>query len=298
MGFSVKIGALEMKNPVILASGTAGYGIELGNAINDGPGAIILKTVTKNPRPGNKQPRLCETPAGLINSIGLQNEGIDDLIVNKIPVLKGINCKIIASIAGHEIEEFEVMIRKLNSIDDISAIELNLSCPNVKKGVLFGLDEELLDTLLKAVRKLTEKTLIAKLPPDIYRIKNKVKIIRDNSINAVSLINTVPSMAVNTDEMKVIISGGLSGPAVHPIALKLVYDICSEIRDFPVIAIGGVYSFNSMIDFIMAGASAVQVGTWNFKEPGISKKIIDDLNLFMDAKNISDISDIRGRILN
>ncbi|PIP68358.1 MAG: dihydroorotate dehydrogenase [Candidatus Omnitrophica bacterium CG_4_9_14_0_2_um_filter_42_8] len=294
----IKIGKIELKNPVMVASGTFGYAKEFEKLVNlKHLGAIITKTITLNPRQGNPMPRICETASGMLNAIGLQNEGIDDFIKEKMPYLSKIGVPIIISISGNNIDEFFILARRLNKIKAISGIELNISCPNIKCRGLVAQDKKETYEVVKAVRKTTSKTVITKLSPNVTDITEIAKAAEDAGSDAVSLVNTFLGMAIDVETGKSKlgnITGGLSGPCIKPIALRMVHEVSRNI-DIPVIGMGGIMNAGDAIEFILAGATAIQVGTANFIEPGVSGKIIKGIEAYLKKHKIKKFQDIIGR---
>lgn len=293
----VKIGKIELRNPVMVASGTFGYAKEFEKLVNlRHLGAIITKTITLNPRQGNPMPRICETQAGMLNAIGLQNEGIDNFLKEKMPYLSKIGTPVIVSISGNNIDEFFILARKLNKIKSISGIELNISCPNIKCEGLVAQDAKETYEVVKAVRKVTEKTIITKLSPNVTDITEIAKAAENAGSDAVSLVNTFLGMAIDIDTQKSRlgnITGGLSGPCIKPIALRMVHEASKNIN-IPVIGIGGIMNASDAIEFMLAGAAAIQVGTANFIEPGACGKIVKGIDIYLKKHKIKDIEEIIG----
>jgi dihydroorotate dehydrogenase (NAD+) catalytic subunit len=295
----VKIGKIKLENPVMVASGTFGYAKEFEKLVNlKHIGAIITKTITLNPRQGNPMPRICETASGMLNAIGLQNEGIDNFIKEKMPYLSKIGAPIIVSISGNNIDEFFILTRRLNKIKAISGIELNISCPNIKCKGLVAQDKKETYEVIKTVRKTTNKTVITKLSPNVTDIIEIARAAEDAGSDAVSLVNTFLGMAIDVETGKSKlgnITGGLSGPCIKPIALRMVYEASRNI-DIPVIGMGGIMNASDAIEFMLAGATAIQVGTANFIEPGVSGKIIKGIEAYLKKHKIERIQDIVGSI--
>jgi len=295
----VKIGKIRLKNPVMAASGTFGYAKEFEKLVNlRGIGAIITKTITLNPRQGNAMPRICETSAGMLNAIGLQNEGIDDFIKEKMPYLSKIGTPIIVSISGNNIDEFFILARRLNKIKNISGIELNISCPNIKSKGLVAQDAKETHEVVKAVRKVTDKTIITKLSPNVTDIVEIAVSAESAGSDAVSLVNTFLGMVIDIDARKSKlgnITGGLSGPCIKPIAVRMVYEVSKNIN-IPVIGVGGIMNSDDAIEFMLAGASAIQVGTANFIDPGICGKIVKGIEAYLKKHKIEKIEDIIGNL--
>jgi len=293
----VKIGKIRLKNPVMAASGTFGYAKEFEELVNLAEiGAVITKTITLNPRQGNPMPRICETQAGMLNAIGLQNEGVDDFIKEKMPYLSKIGAPIIVSISGNNIDEFFILARRIDKIKNISGIELNISCPNLKSKRLVAQDAKATYEVVKAVRKVTNKALITKLSPNVTDIVEIAEAAENAGSDAVSLVNTFLGMAIDIDARKPKlgnITGGLSGPCIKPIALRMVYEVSKNIN-IPVIGAGGIMNSDDAIEFMLAGAMAIQVGTANFVEPGICGKIVKGIEAYLRKHKIEKIEDIVG----
>ncbi len=297
---NINIGKLRLKNPVMAASGT--FGIEYGDFIDINKlGAYVTKTITLNARAGNPPPRICETPAGMLNSIGLENKGLEDFVKNKIPELNKLKAPLIVSIAGDDPDEFARLARALDKVKKVSAIEMNLSCPNVKHGrrdFLIAQDEDATYEIVEAARKSTTLTIIAKLSPNVTDIKKIAKAVEKAGANAVSLINTLVGMAVDIDTKRPIlgnITGGLSGPAIKPIALHMVREAYNSIK-IPVVGIGGIMGYKDAVEFIWCGASAVQVGTANFGDPTATAGIIKGIRSYMAKNRVKDINELIGAI--
>ena len=310
--FGVKIGKLKLDNPVTVASGTFGYGEEFADLIDlKKLGAIVTKTITLKARQGNPMPRTCETPAGMLNSIGLENPGIDRFIEDKVPVLKKIGIPAIVSIASEgDTGEFITLASRLNGLKEVSAIELNISCPNIhrvrgtgyrvqkKKCRLIAQDPKAAYELVKAVRKTTQKTLITKLSPNVTDITEIALAAEEAGTDAVSLINTFYGMRIDVDTGKpklAQVTGGLSGPAIRPIALRMVWEVYKKVK-IPIIGMGGIMDLNSALEFFMAGASVISVGTANFINPKTSIEIINGLNQYLIKNKIKDIYSLIGSI--
>ena len=295
----VKIGKIKLKNPVMAASGTFGYAKEFEELVHLGEiGAIITKTITLNPRQGNFMPRICETSAGMLNAIGLQNEGIDDFIKEKMPYLSKIGTPIIVSMSGNNIDEFFILARRLDKVKNISGIELNISCPNIKSKGLVAQDAKETYEVVKAVRKVTNKTIITKLSPNVTDIVEIAESAESAGSDAVSLVNTFLGMAIDIDTRKSKLSNitaGLSGPCIKPIAVRMVYEVSKNIN-IPVIGIGGIMNSDDAIEFMLAGAAAIQVGTANFIEPGICGKIVKGIEAYLKKHKIEKIEDIVGNL--
>jgi len=295
---SVKISSLYLKNPIILASGTCGYGNELKDLINlNNLGGLCLKGISINPRFGNPPPRIYETASGLLNSIGLENVGIERFISEKIPLLKDYDVSIIANILGDSVNEYIELAMRLDMLQDqVKAIELNLSCPNVKcGGIAFGTNPEFISQIISGVKKVTNLPIIAKLSPNVQDILPIVTACEESGADAISLINTLLGTAIDIYRKKPVfnnIFAGLSGPAIKPVALRFVWQASHAVK-IPVIGIGGISKWEDAIEFFMAGAAAVQIGTANFFNPSASVQIIQGINDFMDKMGYEKIEDMR-----
>ncbi len=297
----VIVGKLRLKNPVLVASGTFGYGDELIGTIDINKlGGIVTKSLTLKPKVGNPPPRVAETPCGMLNSIGLANIGVDKFINEKLPLLRNFDTAIIVNIAAKRIEDYCEIIKRLEDTEGVSAYEINISCPNVKEGGLeFGTNIEMTAKIVNATRKLTSKTLIIKLTPNVTRISEFAKVCKEEGADAVSLINTVVGMAIDIKTRKPKIStitGGLSGPAIKPIALAKVFEVFQNV-DIPIIGIGGITTWEDAIEFMIAGAKAIQVGTANFIDPNTPINIISGIIRYCEENKIEDINDIVGSII-
>ncbi|MBQ9312156.1 MAG: dihydroorotate dehydrogenase [Bacteroidales bacterium] len=296
----INIGDLHLQNPVMTASGTFGYGDEYKDFIDvSSLGGIIVKGTTGERREGNSYPRLAETPAGMINAVGLQNKGIDYFCHKIYPQIKDLNHNIIVNVSGSSIEEYCTVAERINDLETIPAIELNISCPNVKKGGMgFGTDKTMAAEVVSQVRKIYKKHLIVKLTPNVTNIVEIAQSIEEAGADSLSLINTVLAVAVDAEKQRPILStitGGLSGPAIKPIALRCVWQVAHNVN-IPVIGLGGIQNANDVIEFMLVGASAVQVGTANFINPKVTSEIIADLSDYLDRHQINNIKDIIGRI--
>ncbi|MFH1797980.1 MAG: dihydroorotate dehydrogenase [Candidatus Omnitrophota bacterium] len=302
MDLTVRIGDIVFSNPLWAASGTFGYAEEFADFVDlKNVGAIITKTVTLNAREGNAPPRIVETASGLLNSIGLENKGIDNFKKEKYPFLRKIGTKIIVSVAGFCAEEFIRCVEKLEE-ETPDAIELNLSCPNVRhketRYKLISQDPESAKKIVSSVRKRTKAALIAKLSPNVTDISLIAKAVEDAGIDAVSLVNTYSAMAVEAETMKPVlgnITGGLSGPAIKPMALKAVWDVYNRV-DVPVIGIGGIMTGLDAVEFMLCGAAAVQIGTANFADPDAYGRILKEFKDYLKKKKIKKAASITGRL--
>ena len=297
---NVNINKLELKNPVMTASGTFGYGLEFNDFISiDEIGGIIVKGTTLEPRQGNDYPRMAEVPSGMLNCVGLQNKGVEYFCSNIYPQIKDINTNMIVNVSGSTLEDYASCAARINELDKIPAIELNISCPNVKAGgMAFGVTASGAESVVKAVREVYDKTLIVKLSPNVTSVVDIAKACEAEGADSVSLINTLMGMAIDIEKRKPILSiatGGLSGPAVKPVALRMVWQVAKAVN-IPVIGLGGISSATDAIEFLMAGATAIQIGTANFLDPTITIKVRDGINQWLDEHNISDVNDIIGSL--
>ena len=297
---NVNINKLELKNPVMTASGTFGYGLEFNDFISiDEIGGIIVKGTTLEPRQGNDYPRMAEVPSGMLNCVGLQNKGVEYFCSNIYPQIKDINTNMIVNVSGSTLEDYASCAARINELDNIPAIELNISCPNVKAGgMAFGVTASGAASVVKAVRKVYDKTLSVKLSPNVTSVVDIAKACEAEGADSVSLINTLMGMAIDIEKRKPILSiatGGLSGPAVKPVALRMVWQVAKAVN-IPVIGLGGISSATDAIEFLMAGATAIQIGTANFLDPTITIKVRDGINQWLDEHNISDVNDIIGSL--
>ncbi len=299
MDLSVSLGRLTLKNPIMVASGTFGYAREM-QSIVDLPslGGILPKTITAEPRIGNKPWRTVETSAGLINAIGLDNDGVEAFLQHHLPYLQTIDTSIVISIAGRTIEDFVSLAERVGSQDGVAAIELNLSCPNVSGGVDFGTDPASCERVVQAVREKCPVAVLAKLTPNVTRIADIAQGAANGGADAVCLINTVLAMAVDWRKRKPMIGngmGGLSGPAIKPIALRCVHQVASAV-DIPIIGIGGIANIDDVMQFLVTGASAVQIGTANYYDPTVSTRLIDQLPSALTELNADSVGKIIGTL--
>ena len=300
MNLSVNLGKLKLKNPVMAASGTFGYGAEYSEFVNlNNLGAVVVKGLSLKPMAGNPPPRIYETPCGMLNSIGLQNIGVEVFIKEKLSYLKQFDTKIIVNFFGDSIKEYVKTAERLSSVNGIHALEMNISCPNKQAGwSIFGTDPKVTFKVVSAVRKITDLTLIVKLSPNVTDIALMAKAAEDAGADAVSVINTLTGMAINAKTRQprlANIIGGLSGPAIKPIALRMVWESHKAVR-IPIIGIGGIISAEDAIEFMLAGASAVAVGTANFVNPKAAQDIIDGMKLFMIEQHISNVKELIGEL--
>jgi len=297
---NTKIGSLELKNPVMTASGTFGYGTEYADFMDiNRLGAIIVKGTTLNPRQGNPYPRMAETPSGMLNAVGLQNKGVDYFVDHIYPEVRKFQTNVIVNVSGSCIEDYVQCASIINTLDDIPAIELNISCPNVKQGgMAFGVKPESAAQVVSAVRKAYDKTLIVKLSPNVTDITEIARAVEGAGADSVSLINTMLGMAIDAEKRKPILStitGGMSGPAVKPVALRMVWQVAKAVK-IPVVGLGGICSATDAIEFLLAGASAVQIGTANFIDPSISEKVIDGIEDYLTRHGFNSVQDIIGAL--
>lgn len=297
---SVKIGGLELKNPVMTASGTFGYGTEFADFIDlDRLGGFVVKGTTLNHREGNDYPRMAETPMGMLNAVGLQNKGVDYFIEHIYPEIKDIDSQIIVNVSGASVNDYVAVAEKIATLDKINAIEVNISCPNVKQGgMAFGTTTSGAAEVTKAIRKAYPKTLIVKLSPNVTDITEIARAVEAEGADSVSLINTLLGMAIDVERQRPILStvtGGLSGPAVKPVALRMVWQVSRAVK-IPVIGLGGISSGADAMEFILAGASAIQVGTANFFNPRVTMDIIDYMSEYCKRHNVNNITDFIGAL--
>lgn len=298
---NVEIGELKLKNPVTTASGTFGYGTEYKDFIDLGRlGGIFVKGTTIEPRQGNNYPRMAETPSGMLNSVGLQNKGVDYFVEQLYPVIKEYDTNIIVNVSGSTIDDYIKCTEKLVDLDKMPAIELNISCPNVKEGgMAFGVSCESAAKVTRAVRDIFPKTLIVKLSPNVTNIADIARAVEAEGADSVSLVNTFMGMAIDIESRKPklsTITGGLSGPCIKPIAVRMVWEVFNAVK-IPVIGMGGISNWQDAIEFILAGSRAIQVGTYNFIDPTISVKIVDGINEYLDKHNIESVNDLVGQML-
>ncbi len=294
----VEIGGLKLKNPVMTASGTFGYGLEYSDFISlSSLGGIVVKGTTLSPREGNDYPRMVETASGMLNCVGLQNKGVDYFCEYIYPKIKDIDTAMIVNVSGSSPEDYAQCARRINSLEKIPAIELNISCPNVKEGgMAFGVSCQGAASVVKEVRKAYQKTLIVKLSPNVTDITEIAKAVEAEGADVVSLINTLMGMAIDIEKKKPLLSistGGLSGPAIKPIALRMVWQVAKAIS-IPIIGMGGISSSNDAIEFFMVGASAIEIGTANFIDPTISVKVLDGIKKWLETHGYKSVKDIVG----
>jgi dihydroorotate oxidase len=291
---------LVLKNPVMTASGTFGYGLEYADLMDISRlGAIIVKGTTAEPRQGNPYPRMAETPAGMLNAVGLQNRGVNYFVDKIYPAIRSIDTAMIVNVGGSTVETYVECAEKIAALDDIPAIELNISCPNVKQGGMgFGLCAASAAEVVRAVRRVYPRTLIVKLSPNVTDITEIARAVEAEGADAVSLINTLLGMAVDAERRRPILStvtGGLSGPCVKPIALRMVWQTAKAVR-IPVIGLGGIASWRDAVEFMLAGATAVQIGTSNFVDPTVSLKVIDGIAAYCERHGFHHASELVGAL--
>mgnify|MGYP002514744165 FL=1 len=294
----VNIGKLSLKNPVMTASGTFGYGLEFADFIDlNELGGFIVKGTTLNPREGNDYPRMAETPSGMLNCVGLQNKGVDHFCKEIYPQLEHLDTNVIVNVSGSTLEDYVECASRINALPHVPAIELNISCPNVKAGgMAFGVTPEGAASVVKAVRQAYDKTLIVKLSPNVTSIADIAKAVEAEGADSVSLINTLMGMSIDIERRKSRLSigtGGLSGPCVKPVALRMVWQVAQAVN-IPIVGLGGIMNATDAIEFIMAGATAIEIGTANFIDPAVTIKVVNGINEWLDNHGVKDINDIVG----
>ena len=297
---SVNIGRLSMKNPVMTASGTFGYGLEFADFIDlSRLGGIIVKGTTLKPREGNPYPRMAETPSGMINAVGLQNKGVDYFIEHIYPQIKDIDTQILVNVSGSTVDDYAETARRLASLSKIEAIELNISCPNVKEGgMAFGTSCQSAASVVKAVRAAYPGMLIVKLSPNVTDITEIARAVEAEGADAVSLINTVLGMAIDAERQRPVVStvtGGLSGPCVKPIALRMVWQVFHAVQ-IPIVGLGGIMNATDAVEFLLAGARAIEIGTANFIDPQVTLKVIDGIDNYLDRHGCRSVDEIIGAL--
>lgn len=297
---NIDINGLSLKNPVLTASGTFGYGTEFQDFIDlERLGGFIVKGTTLKHREGNPYPRMAETPSGMLNAVGLQNKGVDYFIEHIYPTIKDVSTNILVNVSGSTIADYVATAEKINALDRIPAIELNISCPNVKEGgMAFGTSCISASEVVKEVRKVYKKHLMVKLSPNVTSIQEIALAVEGAGADSVSLINTLMGMAVNVKTRKPVLStitGGLSGPCVKPVALRMVWQVAKVVK-IPVVGLGGISCANDAIEFLLAGASAIQIGTANFIDPTVTIKVIDGINDYLDQNGFTSVKEIIGVI--
>ncbi|MBQ5729495.1 MAG: dihydroorotate dehydrogenase [Bacteroidaceae bacterium] len=294
----VNIGKLSLKNPVMTASGTFGYGLEFADFINlNDLGGFIVKGTTLNPREGNDYPRMAETPSGMLNCVGLQNKGVDHFCKEIYPQLEHLDTNVIVNVSGSTLEDYVECASRINALPHVPAIELNISCPNVKAGgMAFGVTPEGAASVVKAVRQAYDKTLIVKLSPNVTSIADIAKAVEAEGADSVSLINTLMGMSIDIERRKSRLSigtGGLSGPCVKPVALRMVWQVTQAVN-IPIVGLGGIMNATDAIEFIMAGATAIEIGTANFIDPAVTIKVVNGINEWLDNHGVKDVNEIVG----
>ncbi len=294
----VNISALALKNPVMTASGTFGYGLEFEDFIDlGGLGGIIVKGTTLKPREGNDYPRMAETASGMLNCVGLQNKGVEYFCEHIYPQIKDIDTNMIVNVSGSSPEDYAECAARIDALENIPAIELNISCPNVKDGgMAFGVTCQGASSVVKAVRQAYHKTLIVKLSPNVTDIAEIARAVEAEGADSVSLINTLMGMAIDIERRKKVLSigtGGLSGPAVKPVALRMVYQVAKAVK-IPVVGLGGISTAKDAIEFLMAGATAIEIGTANFLDPAVTIKVRNGINDWLDEHGCKDVHEIIG----
>lgn len=297
---SVSLAGISLKNPVMTASGTFGYGIEFMPLMDlDHLGGIVVKGLSLQPAPGNPPPRIVETACGMLNAIGLENVGVDHFIRVKLPLLAHLSTPIFANIYGREVDDYAALAARLNDVEQVAGLEVNISCPNVKAGgVAFGTDPKMAAKVIARVRAVTQKPVIAKLSPNVTDIKVIAKAVESAGADAISLINTLTGMAINVSTRRpklANITGGLSGPAIKPVALRMVWET-ARVVGIPVIGIGGIETAEDALEFIIAGATAVEVGTANFINPTAGVEIVDGISAYLESNRINSIRDLIGTL--
>jgi dihydroorotate dehydrogenase (NAD+) catalytic subunit len=297
----VNIGSLQIANPVMTASGTFGYAREFENLMNlHRLGAVIVKGISLNPRPGNPPPRIVETPCGMLNSIGLQNVGVDRFISEKMNYLAGLNIPVIVNILGDSVAEYREITERLAGVPGVAGIEVNISCPNVKKGgVAFGTDPSMAAAVTEAVKERSDVPVMVKLSPNVSDISLVARAVEDGGADSISLINTLIGMAIDLKTRRPVLAnviGGLSGPAIKPVALRMVYQAASSVS-IPVIGIGGIETAEDALEFMLAGASAIQVGTANFINPRASEEIVEGIGRYVETEKLSSVRSLIGQLL-
>ena len=291
---------LTIKNPVMTASGTFGYGLEYGDFIDlNRLGGVLVKGTTLHPRQGNPYPRMAETPSGMLNAVGLQNKGVDYFCEHIYPTISGYDTAMIVNVSGSQVEDYIETAEKINALERIPAIELNISCPNVKEGgMAFGVTCAGAASVVRAVRAVYDKTLIVKLSPNVTDITEIARAVEAEGADSISMINTLLGMAIDAEKRRPVLStitGGLSGPAVKPIALRMVWQTAQTVK-VPIIGMGGIASATDAIEFLLAGASAVEVGTYNFVDPSVTTQIVNGIEGYMRRHGFTDIQDLIGAL--
>lgn len=293
-----KIGGLELRNPVMTASGTFGYGVEFEDFVDlSRLGGIVVKGTTLNPREGNPYPRMAETAGGMLNCVGLQNKGVDYFCEQIYPRIKDMDTNVVVNVSGSSVEDYAECARRIGELENIPAIELNISCPNVRQGgMAFGVTAEGAASVVKAVRQAYPKTLIVKLSPNVTDVTEIARAVETEGADSVSLINTLMGMAIDAERRRKVLSigtGGLSGPAVKPVALRMVYQVARAVK-IPVVGLGGIMTATDAVEFLLAGASAVEIGTANFIDPAVTVKVVEGIEAYLDRHGFRSVQDIIG----
>ncbi len=300
VNMGVRLGSLSLANPVLTASGTFGYGTEFADFMDLGKlGGIIVKGTTLNPRTGNPYPRMAETPSGMLNAVGLQNKGVDYFAANIYPIVRKLGTEIIVNVSGATVEDYVACVERLVPLSDIHAIELNISCPNVRQGGMgFGTSCTGAAAVTSAVRRVWPRHLMVKLTPNVTDIVSIALAVEDAGADSISLINTLLGMAIDVEHRRAVLStvtGGLSGPAVRPVAVRMVWQVAKAVK-VPVVGLGGISCGRDALEFIMAGATAVQIGTYNFVNPAVAQQVIGEIEAYCNRTGVSDLAEIRGII--
>ena len=298
---NVNIGNLKLKNPVMTASGTFGYGTEYSDFIDLSKlGGIIVKGTTLAPRQGNPYPRMAETPSGMLNAVGLQNKGVDHFVEKIYPQIKDLDTAVVVNVSGSTIEDYVAVAEKINALNNIPAIELNISCPNVKEGgMAFGTSPRSVENVVKAVRQVYDKTLIVKLSPNVTDITEIARAAEAEGADSLSLINTMLGMAIDAERRRPLLStvtGGLSGACVKPVALRMVWQVSKSVK-VPLIGLGGIMNATDAVEFLLAGASAVQIGTANFIDPQVSVKVAEGIEEYLVRQGCHSVQEIIGGLI-
>ncbi|MBJ6723995.1 dihydroorotate dehydrogenase [Geomesophilobacter sediminis] len=297
---SVEVAGIKMRNPVMTASGTFGYGAEFADYLDlESIGAMITKGLSLKPKAGNPTPRIVETPGGMLNAIGLQNVGIDAFIAEKLPYLKNVQTPVVVNLYGNTLEEYGEVASRLDGLPGVAGIEVNISCPNVKQGgIVFGTDPKAAQEVVRLVRKSTTKPMIVKLSPNVTDVVSMAIACAEAGADALSLINTLTGMAIDLDRRRPIlanVTGGLSGPAIKPVALRMVWQVAKNVK-LPIIGIGGIMNGRDALEFMLAGATAIQVGTASFLDPGAAQRIAREMEQYLTENGIESVSSLIGAL--
>jgi dihydroorotate dehydrogenase (NAD+) catalytic subunit len=297
---TVEVAGIKMRNPVMTASGTFGYGAEFAEYLDlESIGAMITKGLSLRPKAGNPTPRIVETPGGMLNAIGLQNVGIDAFIEHKLPYLKNVNTPVIVNLYGNTLEEYGAVAARLDGLPGVAGIEVNISCPNVKQGgIVFGTDPAAAQEVVRLVRRNTSKPMIVKLSPNVTDVVLMARACADAGADALSLINTLTGMAIDLERRRPVlanVTGGLSGPAIKPVALRMVWQVAKAVK-LPIIGIGGIMNARDALEFMLAGASAVQIGTASFLDPSAAQTIARDMEKYLVDQGIDSVASLIGAL--